>query len=462
MKTEHLYRQAALRTGHILDAWIPAKMRYSDVPGVSIGIVFRGKLVYKRGFGYADKETDVPATPKTLYRIASVSKIFTAVALLQLAEARKLCLDDPIARFVPWFCAGSAKRDSRYITIRQALSHSSGLFRDGTTPHWETGEFPSSLRDAFSERALVFETLSRFKYSNYAFSLLGEVIFRVSGVPYEAYVRRNILDPLGMTCTYPDVLDSVGSVATGYSRKFPDEDQRPFPHVPARAYAPATGFVSNVPDLAVFLSVFAKDAKEHVLSRESKKIMGYPFQKVSDDEAYGLGLSVYCEEGRTRKGHSGTFLGFSSCVEQDDANDIGVIVLANSELGIAEPLNDSIFSFIYHFVDYADRYDGKGTDMSPYEGVYRGRSSDELVAAAESALISFPVDARNPIRSMRRLVPVHTRHHFHIEEDDGVDVPGEEAVFSEFAGGRPHRVRFGATPAKRHTYEGGIARNQEP
>lgn len=184
----------------IFDAWLPWKIQYDRVPGLAVGIVHNGKLIYQKGFGYADVELKIPMTPKTCFRIASISKTFTAVAIMQLVEQRKINLDDRIERYLPWFKVKTKNSDSSNITIRQVLSHTGGVFRDGNTPHWENDKFPNlaGLKKSISNKSIVFENLTRFKYSNFGFALLGEIIKKATGLNYDDYVTKHIIKKLGM------------------------------------------------------------------------------------------------------------------------------------------------------------------------------------------------------------------------------------------------------------------------
>src|SRR3989344_5695335 len=243
----------------IIDAWLPSKIQYDRIPALSVGLVHNGKIVYKRGFGFADVESLEPATPNTCYRIASISKTFTAVAIMQLAEQGKLHLDDKIHKYLPWFKSRSKDSDSNNITIRQILSHTAGVFRDGNTPHWADDKFPdiTGLQKSIS-KAVVFENLTRFKYSNFGFALLGEVVKKISGVSYNEYVSENIIKKLGMERTAPDLTkENEGWLAKGYSRSIPNKEREAFHHIPTNAYASATGFLSNVSDLAKYLSALS-------------------------------------------------------------------------------------------------------------------------------------------------------------------------------------------------------------
>ena len=156
-KTTIDYKKVIKYAVKVIDAWLPSKIQYDRIPALSVGLVHNGKIVYKRGFGFADVESRESATPDTCYRIASISKTFTAIAIMQIAEQGKLHLDDKIHKYLPWFKSSSKDSDSDNITIRQILSHTAGVFRDGNTPHWADDKFPDivGLQKSIS-KAVVF------------------------------------------------------------------------------------------------------------------------------------------------------------------------------------------------------------------------------------------------------------------------------------------------------------------
>ena len=203
---QHDYKKEIEQTTKILDAWLPWKIQYDHIPGLAVGIVYKNNLIYKKGFGYANIKLKTRMTPETCFRIASISKTFTAVAIMQLVEQNKINLDDKVEKYLPWFKVKNGKLTSSNITIRQLLSHTAGVFRDGVTPHWENDIFPDIklLKQSVSSKSLVYENLTKFKYSNFGYALLGEVIKEVSGLEYNAYVTKNIINEIGMNHSFPD------------------------------------------------------------------------------------------------------------------------------------------------------------------------------------------------------------------------------------------------------------------
>ncbi len=198
----------------IYDQAIPALMRKYAIPGGAVAVLRDGKLIYARGFGYADVENKTPVQPDALFRIASVSKPITGVAIMKLVEEGKLELDDRVAPFIAHLTpAQGATVDPRWeqITIRQLLNHTAGWDRD------KPGGFDPMFRPAIAAAAvnapapasaetvirymkgmpLDFDPGEKHVYSNFGYAILGRVIERLSGMPYEEYVRARVLQPVG-------------------------------------------------------------------------------------------------------------------------------------------------------------------------------------------------------------------------------------------------------------------------
>ena len=451
------YKKAIKYAVKAIDAWLPSKIQYSRIPALSVGIVHNGKLVYQRGFGFADVESRESATPDTCYRIASISKTFTAIAIMQLAERGKLNLDDKISKHLPWFKAKTKDSDSRNITIRQVLSHTSGVFRDGNTPHWENDQFPdfAGLKKSISNRTIIFENLTRFKYSNFGFALLGEVIKKVSDVSYDEYVSFHIIKKLGMQKTASDLTkESEKWLAKGYSRPIPNKERETFRHVPTNAYSSATGFLSNVSDLAKYLSALSlidKNANQ-LLSKESKKEMMREYWATGEEnESYGLGFDIYKIENRKIVGHGGGFSGFITIIALDVENDIGVVVLSNTNDSSAGQIQQGIFETIYKFADEKSKYnEGKKIlSQEKYEGAYRSRWSDHIVVGLDANLIAFIPKTNSPAKDSTLLKP-KGKNKFVMDSKFNFDTPGESVRF--IFGNNKHKASkliWGSTPSER-------------
>jgi len=187
-----------------IDAYVEQEMRRLNIPGVSLAIVEGNKIVHLRGFG-RDRPGGGAPSPKTPFPLGSTTKSFTALAVMQLVEAGKIRLDDPVQRYLPWFRVADP-RASAEISVRHLLNQTSGL------PTW-VGEVPladfDDSPDATERQARALTTLkltrpvgSAFEYSNTNYNLLGPIIEVASGESYEDYVQKHIFTPLGMSHTY--------------------------------------------------------------------------------------------------------------------------------------------------------------------------------------------------------------------------------------------------------------------
>lgn len=332
------------------------------------------------------------------------------------------------------------------------LSHAGGVFRDGNTALWQNGKFPDlTVLKKISNKSVVFENNTKFKYSNFGFALLGGVIKEASGLDYDEYVTRNIINKLGMERTAPDYnKENDGWLAKGYPRPIPNKEREAFPHSQTKAYAPAMGFLSNVPDLAKYLAALSlkrKDANA-LVSRESKKeMMREYWSDWGENGSYGLGFSIYKIKKRKIVGNDGIISGFVTWVSLDVENDIGVITLTNTNDSSCESITTGILETIYEFVDEEGKYsEGKTIpDQERFEGVYRSRGGDRIVVGIDTSLIAFSPQANSPVKD-GRLLKAKGKNRFLIEED------GEFATctfISKRGVKRATKVLFGATPSER-------------
>ncbi|MBT8488347.1 MAG: beta-lactamase family protein, partial [Gemmatimonadetes bacterium] len=237
----------------LFSAWMEGQIEIRGLPGAAVGVVAGDDLVWARGFGHADIESDRAMEADTRFRMASHSKLFTATAIMQLREEGKLRLDDPVVEYLPWFEHEKASLDDPPITIEHLLTHSSGLPREAGS-HWTDFEFPTAdeVRALMPYRQAPFSPEVRWKYSNLAYTIAGMVVEEVSGMSWADYLQANIFDPLGMTASSVDVPDP--QLATPYGSRMPDGSRMIYPFVDARGMAAATGLTSTVEDMARFVS----------------------------------------------------------------------------------------------------------------------------------------------------------------------------------------------------------------
>ncbi len=311
------------------------------VPGAAVAIVRDQEPAWAEGFGLADIASKRAMTPDALFGVASISKTFTAVAIMQLRDEGKLSLDDPLAKFIPEFKAVTCHYGrTEDVTLRRLLTHLSGLVGESPTPHWRSAEFPTmkEILGGLAKSALVIEPHSAFKYSNLGFALLGEVVTRVCGRPFTEYLRSEVLHPLGMTSSCFTMEEAGERMATGYLPHPYEDVAEPAPRVTEHnGYDAAAGLRSSVRDLAKWISLqfrtkSGKREGPQVLSGKSLSEM-HQVVFVERDWRIGYGLAwwairigenIYHE-------HGGSNPGFLSSLAFNKRHRLGVVALTNAQ-----------------------------------------------------------------------------------------------------------------------------------
>jgi CubicO group peptidase (beta-lactamase class C family) len=286
--------------------------------------VFRGdEVVWSDAVGVADAEKEVEATPDTQYAVASITKTFTAVSIMQLRDAEKLDLDEPLSRYLPEAARGSP-------TLRRMLAHASGLQREPPGEVWETLEFPGEeeLLGRLGEAEQVLAPGAAWHYSNLAYALLGHVVTRVSGMPFRDYVQEQLLGPLGLTRTTwgPEAPEAKPYFVEPYS-----DAVRLEPELELGGKGGESGLSSTVGDLGRWGS-FLADPDEAVLARSSVAEM-HDLQIMAEPDwtlGWGLGIELWRRGERIFGGHTGGFPGFLSMFVYSRRDRVGAVVLTNS------------------------------------------------------------------------------------------------------------------------------------
>lgn len=324
----------------LLETWIEAQQVYRNIPGITVGLIYDQELVYSKSFGFADLEKKVPLEPGMPFRIASISKTFTATAIVQLRDAGKLRLDDPVKDYLPWFDISQRFPDYPPITIRQLLTHSSGLPREADFPYWTDHNFPTleQIKETLSKQETIYPPGTKLKYSNLGLSLAGEIVAVVSGQSWEDYIRTHIFEPLGMleSSVIPDA-SYQQLLVTAYSHRQEGATHRIENYTDTKGIAPAASIASTVGDLASYVSLqFREDdnSPEAILMGSSLQDMHrVQFLNSSWSSGYALGWSAWRRNGKTVNGHAGWIGGNRTQIMFIPEDKVGVIVLTNSDDG---------------------------------------------------------------------------------------------------------------------------------
>lgn len=334
---------AALRAGApegSVDHFIDGEMSASGMPGLAYAIVTDGQITSVGERGVVRMGGDRKVTPDTTFLTGSISKSFTALAVMQLVEAGKVDLDATISHYLDDFAGHPADA----ITIRQLLSHTSGFstLQGNTSPAVTTRGKDALARRVEQLAAVtpVYKPGERWEYSNTNYQILGRLIEVVSGQEYQAYVASHILQPVGMRHSFVADGEIHRSMAIGHRPWFGTE--RPLPvHRTDRTTAPQGGIVASAGDLARYLYMMM-NGKDDVLSAAGKALMMRPASKASP--FYGFGWFV--DSGNGMVWHGGTSPGFETRATMLPAEKKAVVVLVNAGSGLAfaqtAPLLDGI------------------------------------------------------------------------------------------------------------------------
>jgi CubicO group peptidase (beta-lactamase class C family) len=332
-----------------IDALFRAFAKANHVPGIAYGIIIDGRLAQTGTAGLRDVEANASVDSESVFRIASMTKSFTALSILKLRDDGKLSLDDPADRYVPELANLSyPTTDSPRLTIRHLLSHSEGFPEDNPWGDQQLNRTDDEMA-AMMKGGIPFSNPPgiAYEYSNYGFAILGRIVARVSGQPYATYLRQNILDPLGMQSTTMEAAQvDPARLARGY--RWEDERWKPEPPLPDGAFGAMGGMLTSIDDLARWVGFLMgawpprSDADDGPVSRASVREMQQLWRirparitHTGGKDAltllgygYGLRISQTCDFDYI-VAHSGGLPGYGSQMRWLPNYGVGIIALGN-------------------------------------------------------------------------------------------------------------------------------------
>jgi len=317
--------------GRTLDTYIADEMERKRIPGLSLAIVEDGKTVIEKSYGFANAELRVPATSETVYEIGSITKSFTAVAILMLAQAGRLSVDDPITKYraglpEPWTA----------ITLRHLLTHTSGI--QNWWLDWDRRDLtPEIVAESIFGPALQWPAGSAADDCDANFNLLGMVIHQLTGAPYDVFLHEKIFAPLGMTATrHNDVSAIIPNRANGYDRR--DEQlinafRIRWNNINLSPSVPANGangsLLSTLTDTLVWDAALAD---ERLLPQSVLQPMFTPVTLNDDTQApFGFGSEVENYQGHKLVALNGGTAGFTTSISRFVNDALSVIILTNQD-----------------------------------------------------------------------------------------------------------------------------------
>lgn len=428
----------------LIDLWVEAQREYDQLPGITVGVVKDQEMIWSKGYGLVDVKKTLPATPSTIFSICSISKLFTSVAIMQLYEKGKLRLDDSVSMHLPKYNLKQAHKLSGPVTIRGLLTHSSGLPRESDYPYWTGPDFPFPTQQQISDRLGSQQTLypssTYFQYSNLGMTLLGEIVEKVSGKPYDAYVEENILKPLRLADTHPYLPAAQwgNKMAVGYGAIKRDRTRDQIALFDARGIKAAAGFSSNVEDLARFAQWqlrLLNTGKTEILKASTLKEM-HRVQWMDPDwkTSWGLGFAVSQSDGKTYVGHGGSCPGYRTTLSIDPKEKMAYVVMINAGGDSPERFATQIRNILGKAAkEKAPKSDS--LNLQQYAGRYNSQpwSSETQVIPwyGKLAVVGFP--ANSPSEGITQLRHVKGDVFRRVRSDDTL---GEEIVFEKDASGK--------------------------
>lgn len=301
--------QLAIR---LIDQWLGYRSRYTNLPGFQVCVRKKGAVIFNKAYGFANASKNIPLTTDHLFHIASHSKTFTSCIFLQLEAMGKIQLNSLVVDYIPELKSHTDQRFKK-ITIRDLLTHRSGIFRDGVDSiFWDLHKPFLSREDLLQETLstpLIYEPNTQTKYSNIGYGLLGLILENLMQMPYVAVAQKMILSKLSTNMILPDFSNEEKNFANGHTRSYFNRQRRVMKHAAAQSLAAAAGFCANAASTSLFFhelllgrKLLTERAQQELLS------LSWPMKNLKT-ERYGLGIQFDGEDLQFI-GHSGGYPGF--------------------------------------------------------------------------------------------------------------------------------------------------------
>lgn len=389
---------------------------FEQLPGIMAVVVEDQEMLWSGAFGMANQEEKVVAQPSTICSICSISKLFTAVAIMKLYDEGKLRLDDRVEELLPWYDLEQKFPYSGPITIRSLLTHSSGLPREADYPYWTGPDFPfpspEQVREGLKQQETLYPSSTYFQYSNLGLTLLGEVVAEISGIPFEEYVKVNILDPLNLENTRTQMPEALygDELAVGYGAITRQGTRDRINLFQAKGIMAAAGFSSTVEDLAKFASWqfrLLDTTSTEILKPSTLKYMQNVHWTDPDWETgWGLGFSVYRSGGSKWVGHGGSCPGYRSTLQLNPKSKRAYSVMINAGGTNPGKYVRGMHAILEKVKGSTDNklndQEVSQTNLSDYEGYYNLQpwASEAYFSVWEGKLMQISLPSNSPANSM--------------------------------------------------------------
>lgn len=322
----HAFQQDAILKKNI-DSIVLAIQHKNRLPGLSVGVVKGDSILYSKGFGVKSIKSKGTVTQNSIFHTASVSKLFTAQAIMHLVRDGKLTLEDKLTSIIPDLKISDSQKNA--ITIKMLLNHTSGI-PDIRNYHWaKHHQADNSLKQYITNKTIKLKSKpgTRYAYSNLAYDILGLVVENVSHQSFEEYVKTNVLLPAGMVVSdfnyykIPDSLKVSPHSQRAVSKKIYQQKNYPY----TREHSPSSTLNSSAVELSKWMMSFLKQF-DH---KDTHLLMTQPSTSVYN--SVGLGFQLYTVQGKKSFGHFGGDKGFRSYLVMTPEEKLGFVVLGNCD-----------------------------------------------------------------------------------------------------------------------------------
>ncbi len=428
----------------LLETWLDAQTDYERLPGIAVAVVKDQDLLWKAGFGFADVEDQHATKSNTIYSICSISKLFTSISVMQLRDAGKLSLEDEVSKHLPWFKIHQKYEDSGPITIRSLLTHSAGVPRQSNFPYWTGPDFDFPTIEQIKAQMKDMETLypasTYFQYSNFGMSILGAIVAEKSGLSFNEYVEKNILEVLDLKDTRPYMPKDLlkGQLATGYSALDRSGDRKAVDLFYTDGVTAAAGFTSTVEDLAKFASwqfrLLENGGEEILRSSTLKEMQRVHWMNPDWKLAWGLGFTVRQHNGETVVGHGGSCPGYQTDLSLTPKKKLAYVVMINASGTNPGKYLNGISAIVGKALDAEFEEIPDGMNLEDYAGTYNARpwGSESVVLPWYGDLAVMGLPSNDP--SYFTILKHVEGDTFRRKRDDGE--LGETVVFERDGNGK--------------------------
>lgn len=415
------------------DLWLHRQMRLNDeLPGATIAIMHDGHLLYNKSFGHANHDTKEVLTPDHLFLAASHTKSFTAVSILQLVDSGRLSLDDKLTDLIPQLKSNPDPK-MHDITLEHLLTHSSGLSRDGDDATFFSCLRPFPTKDDilsfFEKNPVITKPGKLFKYSNFAYALLGFILEDISGLTFNKYIYKHIIDPLDLLRICPQYDEQKSPYSSGHNKYTPDtKNILPIDSfIDTKGMFAAASVCSNAESLCRFYTALMVGSGALLSDHMKEKMLSkhYDVNLTPDHLGYGYGIVHDKMDGRYLNGHGGGMPGHITRTYIDPQSRITICIMANSYACDMKLLQNGLWHIVDHFQCH---YNAK-TEFSNYCGEFYNHWGSHYFMPLGDTIFCTNLNVAKPFDDAPEITKDHNDM-FIVTKDSGYSSLYEQVTFS--------------------------------